>query len=209
MNVSHRLYLVTFLTCVRIPLVFLFFAGAIIDSIGNRTHHWLFQASLACLVAAALSDLFDGYCARKLKVTTKLGACADPLSDKVFYLASLPLLVFIATRNGNVTHAVVLLCLTVSLLLRDQWVSFLRAVGASGGSVSLGANWSGKLRTAINFPLICLIYYHEGTEDLYMTDALLYVLEAGALVMNFVSLYVYTQKYWPHLRKAFDVNNPS
>lgn len=208
MNLSHRLYLVTFLTCVRIPLVFLFFAGALVDSVGNRTHPWLLHAAFACLIAAAVSDLLDGYCARKLGVTTKLGASADPLSDKVFYLATLPLLVFLATRNDHITHAVVLLCLTVSLLLRDQWVSFLRAVGASCGDVNLGANWSGKLRTALNFPLICLIYYHEGMRNTFPGTTLLYVLEGVALVINSVSFYVYTRKYWPHLRKSFGITQP-
>lgn len=200
----HRFYLVTFLTCVRIPLVFLFFAGAIADSITGRCHSWLFPAALTCLIAAALSDLVDGYLARRLGVTTKLGACADPLSDKVFYLATLPLLVFLATKNTHTTHAIVLLCLTVSLLLRDQWVSFLRAVGASCENVNLGANWVGKLRTALNFPIICIIYIHEGAEVKYLPVELMYVLEAVALIINFFSVYVYTRSYWPHLQKALD-----
>lgn len=173
-----------------------------------KGHAWLFPAALTCLIAAAVSDLFDGYLARKLGVTTKLGACADPLSDKVFYLATLPLLVFIATKNSHMIHAVVLLCLTVSLLLRDQWVSFLRAVGASFENVNLAASWSGKLRTALNFPIICLIYIHEGTEARYLDVNLLYALEAVALVMNFVSLYIYTRTYWPQLRKSFSLTPP-
>jgi len=208
MNVTRRLLFVTLLTCVRIPLVFIFFAGALADSLTNRLHPSLFYAAFACLVVATVTDMLDGYYARKLGVTTKLGACADPLSDKVFYLTTLPLLVFLATRNTHIIHAVVLLCLTISLLLRDQWVSFLRSVGASCENVNLGANWSGKLRTAINFPLICLIYYREGTDNPYIGAALLYVLEAGALVMNFVSFVIYTRQYWPHLKKSMAITPP-
>jgi len=204
MNVSARFSFVTALTFARIPLVLLFFTGALVNSIKAGVFPWLFAASLGCLIAAALSDLCDGFFARKFRVTSKFGACADPLTDKIFYLTTLPLLVFLATRNGHTVHAVVLLCLTVTLLLRDQWVSFLRSVASGCDNADLSANWSGKARTAFNFPLICIIYYFEASSHPFSCMPLLYVLEATAFVINLVSLYIYTDRYWPFLRQSME-----
>ena len=49
--------------------------------------------------------------------------------------------------------------LAILFLLRDQWVSFLRSLGALH-NLSAKANWSGKARTLISFPTICVIYYY-------------------------------------------------
>lgn len=41
------------------------------------------SAALGMLAAAGLSDLFDGYLARRMGVSSRLGSYLDPLSDKV------------------------------------------------------------------------------------------------------------------------------
>jgi len=197
-----KLFFVTFLTFVRFPLVLLFFTGALFNVKYHET--WLFSVSLGCLIASAVTDFFDGYMARKLNVVTKFGAHADPLMDKFFYLSTLPLLVFIATKNNHIPHAVFLLVMTVFFLSRDQWVTFLRSIG-SMYNVSGGANWSGKLRTAINFPMICLIYFVEGSPcNPIISNWILHLLEGIAFISNFVSLYIYTRNYWPYLVKSTD-----
>ena len=126
------------------------------------------------------------------------------MSDKIVYLTSLPLLVFLAAVNGHTPHAVALLCLTVAFLIRDQWVSFLRTMSASCDGVNLGANWSGKARTALNFPLACLIYVNEGAGAAHISMPVLYALEALAFLLNLVSFHVYTATYWPYVRKSLD-----
>jgi len=210
MIIRSRLYLVTFLTFLRFPLVLLFFGCALLYVKSQAA--WLFVLALTSLTLSAITDFFDGYLARRLNVVTKFGAHVDPLMDKFFYLSTLPLLVFIATKNGHITHAVCLLVMTVCFLARDQWVTFLRAIG-SMYNVSGGATWSGKLRTAINFPMICLIYFVEETPtrpilgsicNLSISMWLMYILEGIAFVSNFVSLYIYTRNYWPYLVKSAD-----
>ena len=157
-----KLAFVTFLTIVRLPLVLLFFVGAIVHA--HIPIGWLFWCTFASLVLSALTDLFDGYYARKFNVVTQFGAHVDPLMDKFFYLASMPLLVYIMAihAEGETTplaNATAMLVLTLVFLARDQWVTFLRSIGAIY-QASGKANWSGKLRTALNFPMICVVYYH-------------------------------------------------
>lgn len=207
MNRSDKLRFVTFLTVVRFPLVLLFFVGAIAYSHPSGRSPWLFGVTFFVLILSAVTDLFDGYFARRFRVTTPFGAHVDPLMDKFFYLACLPLLVFItAAKNDDEAHAVLLLVLTLLFLARDQWVTFLRAIG-SMYDVGGGAHWTGKLRTAYNFPLICLIYFAEEAPPAiqFVPRPLLYALEGIAVLITVISLYAYTRRYWPYLRRAADI----
>lgn len=210
MTRAGKLGFVTFLTFVRFPLVMLFFAGAILYTRASFRLPWLFAATFTCLITAALTDLFDGYFARRFQVVTKLGAHADPLMDKFFYLASLPLVTFVAAlKPHHETHAYLLLVLTLLFLARDQWVTFLRSIG-SMYNVSGSAHWSGKLRTAVNFPLICAIYYYEEAPVAIqlLPIGLLYALETCGLIINIVTLVTYTRRYWPYVRQSAAVGRP-
>lgn len=203
---THRIKLgfVTFLTIVRFPLVLMFLAGAIVYSEHPRT--WIFAVSFLLLIASAVTDLFDGYLARKFGVTTAFGAHVDPLMDKFFYLSTLPLLVYVAAKNEHTTHAIVLVVMTVLFLARDQWVTFLRAIGSAYNAKG-NAHWSGKVRTATYFPLICFIYLCEAAPLVRVDLRVLYTLEALALAINFISVYTYTRRYWPYLRKSASVDH--
>jgi CDP-diacylglycerol--glycerol-3-phosphate 3-phosphatidyltransferase len=202
MSALSKLRFVTFLTFVRFPLVLVFFAGAIVYA--EYRHTWIFVIAFASLILSAVTDLFDGYFARRFKVETKFGAHADPLMDKFFYLTSLPLLVFIATKNGHMNHAVFLLVLTLFFLARDQWVTFLRSIG-SMYNVSGKANWSGKVRTCMNFPVICAIYFTEEAPVRLISQSTLYIFESMAFIINLISVFTYTRHYWPWLKKSISL----
>ena len=48
--------------------------------------HGRLQLALGFLAIAFLTDLFDGYLARKLNQTSKLGAVLDPVADKLLFI---------------------------------------------------------------------------------------------------------------------------
>mgnify|MGYP006300413453 CR=1 FL=1 len=194
-----RLFIVSFVTFVRFPLVLVFLTFAVINS--QKPEPWLFAVALTSLITAALTDLIDGYLARKFEVVTELGAHADPLMDKFFYVSTLPLLVFVSAQHGNVGHSLFLLMLTVLFLLRDLWVTFLRSIGSIYNETG-GANWSGKLRTAINFPVICAIYHFEEAPHNLIPSALLYAGEIAALAVTILSIVIYTRRYAPSLKRS-------
>ncbi len=207
MKQKHKLAFVTFLTFVRFPLVLLFFAGAIVHSYRPTTS--LFFLTFFCLVFSALTDLFDGYYARKLGVVTTFGAHVDPLMDKFFYLASLPLLVYIMALRGQHHLASAMLLLTLIFLARDQWVTFLRSIG-SIYQADGKANWSGKLRTALNFPMICIVYYVEEAPAAYrhlIPRPIAYAFVLLTLGLTIMTLFVYTKQYWPYIRRSAKVES--
>jgi phosphatidylglycerophosphate synthase len=121
------------------------------------------------------------------------------MTDKIFYLTTFPTLVFLADRIGQPQHARVLLGLTILFLLRDQWVSFLRSIGALH-NFDAKANWSGKARTLISFPTICVIYYVlQAPADwpFRPSAAVVFALEGLSMFVNLVSVVVYTIRFWP------------
>ena len=62
MDSKTKLRVVNGLTLARFPLVLLFFVGALVNSWVRMD--WLFWSSLAVLILAAMTDLFDGRQAR-------------------------------------------------------------------------------------------------------------------------------------------------
>lgn len=206
----NKYAIVMLLTCGRAPLVII----ASLFTLINVFHPspLMVGAAVVILALSALTDLFDGYYARKWKVTSRLGALADPLMDKVFYAVALPVATFVAMYNEATVHALVLLGLDVISMLRDQWVSFLRSVGSEYGA-DVRANWSGKLRTIIGFPVIVVIHLQLGLETLRMHHAayeglgalpapLIYGLEAALIAVTLLSAGSYTLRYMPYLRQA-------
>jgi len=197
---NRRFAFVAGLTVVRIPLILVFL---LITIIGGRPlgQAW-FGVAFGAMILSAVTDFLDGWFARRFNVVTRFGGYFDPLTDKVFYLATLPTLVYLAAAGGSHWHAKLLLGLAIIFLLRDQWVSFLRSIGAMHGK-SGKANWSGKLRTLMAFPIICVIYYYlEAPRSwwLQVPAWVVYALEIAGMGINLLSIWVYTTGYWPYLK---------
>ncbi len=95
----------------------------------------------ACIVftLAAITDVLDGYLARKLGVVSVLGKFLDPLADKLIVMAALVWMV----PMGRIAAWVVVL-----LLAREISVTGLRSVAASEGVV-ISAGAEGKTKTAL------------------------------------------------------------
>ena len=200
---ASALTLVTGLTLARVPLVLIFLVLALVND--HSPSPGLSWAALASLVAASLTDLFDGHLARKWQVVSRFGAMADPLMDKVFYLVVFPTLLFLLGRRGEAegAHTVVMLIFTILYLLRDQWVTFLRSI-ASAYQADVSANWMGKLRTALSFPIGCLIYFYLAMHPVWLQRTVVYGFEGLGILISLASIAVYTREYLPYLRRAMD-----
>ncbi len=98
---------------------------------------------LALLVTASLSDMMDGWLARRMQSTTRWGALLDPIADRVFVLVAL--LVFVAEGVFNAWQAVLFLArdiMTTIGFLVARRVSWLRPV-------TFKARPAGKLVTVL------------------------------------------------------------
>jgi CDP-diacylglycerol--glycerol-3-phosphate 3-phosphatidyltransferase len=88
---------------------------------------------------AAVTDLLDGWLARKLGIVSVLGKFLDPLADKLIVMATLVWMVPMGRIPGWIV---------VVLLAREISVTALRSIAASEGVV-IAAGQEGKAKTAL------------------------------------------------------------
>jgi len=213
-NRRARSFFVNALTFARVPLIFAWLVLAVLQeytaSPGCAGSVALAVAACAMMLLSGLTDLWDGQLARKWGVVSKLGKMADPLMDKVFYLVAFPALVWQLVHQGeSEAHALVMLALTVIYMLRDNWVSFLRMIGAGCGA-DVAAMWIGKVRTALSFPgagwvyMYCCFHRHAPASWQPYWLGSCYLVEAVLIGLTLWSLVSYTGIYCPYLKKALE-----
>lgn len=105
-------------------------------------------------VAASLTDLLDGYLARRYHAESPLGTMLDPLADKVLVMAALVMLA--ATPGESWVPA----WMVVILLGREMMVSGLRALAAVRGTIVAAGRWA-KHKTAWSMLAIVFLLIHE------------------------------------------------
>jgi CDP-diacylglycerol---glycerol-3-phosphate 3-phosphatidyltransferase len=158
---------------------------------------WLLQRGSPndCVVAAlvysgaCLTDLLDGYLARRMNIVSVLGKFLDPLADKLLVMASLVWMVPL----GRISEWAVVL-----LLGREISITALRSIASSGGLI-ISAGGGGKTKTALQMAgILCLIIgypYHLslGFIDLGWVDLVNVgrVLVYASLVFSLVSAFQY------------------
>ncbi len=106
--------------------------------------------SAVIFVLGAITDIFDGYLARKRGQETVLGAFLDPLADKLFVLGTL---VFLVARDRVPEWLVVV------LMSRELAITVLRSIAVTYGLV-IAAGQTGKAKTALQSVGIVFLLIH-------------------------------------------------
>ena len=135
MNTPNKL---TLLRIIIAPIFMFFF---IIDNFHMR------MVALGLFVVAALTDLADGYYARKYGIVTGFGKFMDPLADKI--LVSSALVSFIAL--GYVSPLPVIL-----IIGREFAITGLRLLAAYRGVV-ISPSWWAKVKTFLQLTIVGVV----------------------------------------------------
>ncbi|PIR21087.1 MAG: CDP-diacylglycerol--glycerol-3-phosphate 3-phosphatidyltransferase [Deltaproteobacteria bacterium CG11_big_fil_rev_8_21_14_0_20_47_16] len=90
-------------------------------------------------VGASISDLIDGYYARRYNITSDLGKFLDPLADKLLNLAALIMMIPLHWIPA---------WLVMLLIAREVTITTLRGAAASEGQEVIEASKWGKYKTA-------------------------------------------------------------
>lgn len=110
------------------------------------------DARVALIGAASVSDLLDGWIARRGAAVTRIGAMLDPVADRTFVLV----VVVMFLAQGRITRGEYFVLLARDLataigFLVARSVTWLRAV-------PFRARWSGKLVTTLQLvTLVCVL----------------------------------------------------
>ena len=151
---------------------------------------WL---ALVVFVAAAISDFFDGYYARKWSMVSSFGKLMDPLADKMLVSAALIALVYM--QYLPVWIVVVIIC-------REFWVTALRLLALEQGQEVIAASIWGKIKTVLQMAMIITLITGFGTSDFLLPidfgqagSVIVTVLIYLALIATVFSAYEYTKSY--------------
>ena len=116
-----------------------------------KVKHTAFFLDIAFVffIITALTDIVDGYLARKFDVTSKFGRMMDPLADKVlvcgayvcFAIISKPTLFNITGLNLKI----ILWAIAIIIIARELFVTILRHIAEAKG-INFAATASGKLK---------------------------------------------------------------
>ena len=129
------------LTILRILLSPVFMVFLLTDNLYSR-----YFATLVFLVAA-VTDIYDGYLARKTGVVTGFGKFMDPLADKI--LTSTAFISFVGL--GYVRAWMILI-----IIVREFFITGLRTIAAYKGIVIMPSFMS-QLKTATQMVVIVII----------------------------------------------------
>ena len=207
-----RSRLVNALTFIRAPLIFTWAVLAVLHETSAAASHLanlsFAVGACAAMLLSGLTDMWDGWLARRWNVVSTLGKMSDPLMDKVFFIVAFPVLLWQAMhQDPGGAHGFVLLLFTVLYVLRDTWVTFMRSVGTMYGA-DVAAMWLGKVRTALSFPgagwiYLYLAFHSEAPERLRgIWLGSCYAVEAMLVILTVWSIFTYTFAYLPYMKKA-------
>lgn len=101
---------------------------------------FLWDAATAIFLVAALSDILDGYLARKTGQITAFGRVADPLVDKIIVCGS-----FVFFMKFPPVYELLQPWMVVVVIAREFLIHGVRSL-AESQQVAFGSNWLGKLK---------------------------------------------------------------
>lgn len=190
-NQAMLLTIPTMLTLLRIalvPVLVLFFYLPI---------EWSNMACVVIFVAAALTDIADGYIARKTGQTSRFGAFLDPVADKIMVSTALVLLV-----QRQETYQAVFAIAAAVIIGREITISALREWMAEIGERALvSVSWIGKVKTGFQMTAIGFLLYHDNMAWIPVAligELLLYT----AAALTLWSMWSYLQSAWPAISDA-------
>jgi CDP-diacylglycerol--glycerol-3-phosphate 3-phosphatidyltransferase len=169
---------------------------------------WGHLVAAIIFALAGITDWLDGYLARRLKQSTKLGAFLDPVADKIIVCIAFVMIVgepqfqFISFRSSVISVPIAALTIPVAIIVsREIIVSALREWMAElGQRISVAVSYLGKVKTTIQMiALVVLLYCDSTTPPLIIIAG--YLLLYVAAVLTIWSMVIYLKAAWPELRK--------
>jgi CDP-diacylglycerol---glycerol-3-phosphate 3-phosphatidyltransferase len=140
-------------------------------------------------LAAAFTDMLDGYLARRRKQVTTLGRLLDPIADKLLISSALIALVQLSPRIAPAWMVAI-------IIGREFVVSGLRSIAAHEGfSIDVSPLGKGKMVTQVAAVVGLILGYKYGGWVLKTATVLLWAVVFFALV----SMVQYFREFWSKL----------
>lgn len=129
------------------------------------------------VLISSLSDLFDGYIARRFNMVTELGKALDPIADKL-------------------THAALALCLASRypmmwallglMLIKEGYMGIMGLYFLKRDQMLDGAKWYGKVCTALLFVVLLILFFFP-----HLSITIVNTLIVVTMIVMFLTLCLY------------------
>ncbi|HEU4623296.1 MAG TPA: CDP-alcohol phosphatidyltransferase family protein [Steroidobacteraceae bacterium] len=190
----------TWIRIAAIPLIVVLFYAP---------YRWADPAAGLLFAAAGITDSLDGYLARRLNQTSRLGAFLDPVADKLIVAVALVLLLskdmppevppmFSLSaeqmRRVLALTAIVIIGREIAISALREWMAELGQRG------KVAVSLLGKYKTILQIIGLALMLYRWPLFGL-PTFALGAVLTVAAAALTLISMFSYLRAAWPELAR--------
>ncbi len=141
------------------------------------------------VVAAGLTDILDGYLARKYGQVTTVGSMLDPLADKTMMITVILSLLI----TGHIPWSA-----GAAIFVRDAGMIAGSAYFHFRGKKTVPANWMGKLTTMLYYLAILFIFFEMPFAREYLW---------GVIVFSFITTFIYIGLFLTLNRESKRGNN--
>ncbi len=186
-----KLNLATILTLFRmaaIPLVVILFYAPIPHA-----------RPIAAIVfgIAAVTDMIDGWIARRFNQQSRFGEFLDPVADKLMVVIVLVMLVQAQSSLWEDIIAMIIIGREITISALREWMATI------GERANVQVHVSGKIKTTFQMFGIAFMVYQEPLLgiDIYKVG---YGLLLIAAVLTIWSMFVYLKAAWPSITKDVD-----
>ena len=154
--------------------------------------YWSAPVAAFIFWLAGVTDLLDGYLARRLNQQTAFGAFLDPVADKIMVAVSLVMIVEHYAVIWITIPAMVMICREIIISALREWMAEL------GERASVAVSSIGKIKTFAQMFALFLLIWQYSIEMEWVGFTFLYL----ATALTLWSMIVYLKAAWPLLSKG-------
>ncbi len=143
---------------------------------------------------AAITDVLDGYAARKLGQTSRFGEFLDPVADKLMVTVVLVLIVQSDPRIVIALIAMIIIGREITVSALREWMAGL------GARQEVKVSVAGKVKTTLQMFGIAFMVYQQDLFGLELYE-IGYILLLAAAGMTMWSMIIYLRAAWPSMRQ--------
>lgn len=171
MNLPNLLTIVRFFL---VPVFILVYTGG--DAAASRI-----SAALIFLVAS-VTDVLDGYIARKYNLVTDFGKLADPVADKLMQLSAIGCLAI----NNRISMWILVLFIFKEIIMILGGINLLK------DKFVVQSKWSGKIATVVLFICVMVIL---ATDEAAFPKYYATILMCCSIIATIIAFFDYAQMY--------------
>jgi CDP-diacylglycerol--glycerol-3-phosphate 3-phosphatidyltransferase len=168
---------------------------------------WGHVAAAVIFALACVTDWLDGYLARIMKLSTKLGAFLDPVADKLMVSIALVLIVgepqfqYVSLPSKVYSVPIAIITIPAAIIVsREIVVSALREWMAEiGKRTSIAVSHLGKIKTTVQMISVTILLYCNPRTNAFIAITG-YVLLYVAAVLTIWSMVLYLKAAWPEFK---------